>query len=160
MPCTHTHRKRAKRKYAKVFTMVTSRWWKFEWCFCFLYTFCISFLLLFFLFYYILSIMIYPPFTLFHLHPLLPQQSPHCWPRPWVLFPFCSIPPPPNLHILLSMSLSQCCLLVQLAPHMTEIITNTYRLHNFTDSCGCVVVSHCGFNLHFSWWLIEYFFIV
>ena len=29
------------------------------------------------------------PFT-----PLSPQQSPHCRPCPWVLSPFCSIPPP------------------------------------------------------------------
>ena len=34
------------------------------------------------------------PFT--SLIPPTPQQSPHCCPCPWVLFPFCSVPPPLN----------------------------------------------------------------
>ena len=63
------------------------------------------------------------------ISPPLPQQSLHCCPCPWLLFPFCSIPPPPN-H-----SPSSCHLLsiyesvsvlpvssVHLIPHMTEII--------------------------------------
>ena len=49
-----------------------------------------------FLFYCIFSITIYPSCILFL------WQSPHYYPCPWVLFPFCSIPPPPNLP-------TQCC---------------------------------------------------
>ena len=37
------------------------------------------------------------PFSLLIL--LFPLQSPHCCPCPWVLFPFGSAPPPPNLPI-------------------------------------------------------------
>ena len=40
----------------------------------------------------------------YHLVPLYshPQQSPHCFLCPWVLFPFCPIPPVPNLPPTLS----------------------------------------------------------
>ena len=37
------------------------------------------------------------PFSPLTLPPL--QQSPHCCPCPWVPFPFCSVPPLPNLSL-------------------------------------------------------------
>ena len=54
--------------------------------------------LIFFYFYWIFFITIVSPYT-------APQQSPHCYPYPWVLFPFCSIPlpshiPPPAVILL------------------------------------------------------------
>ena len=65
-----------------------------------------------------------------------PPQSLHCCPRPWVLFPFCSIPPlpncyhppPPPLSCYSALYLWVClyfCLLVWFVyslPHMSEII--------------------------------------
>ena len=72
-------------------------------------------------------IVIYSPYT-----SLSPPQSPHRCPCPWVLLPFCLVPPPltsplhrPIAVSLLSMSLSPLCLLVQFVhqiPHMNEII--------------------------------------
>ena len=46
------------------------------------------------LFIFIFSFLLY--FFRYHLVPLypFPQQSPHCCPCSWVLFPFCSIRPP------------------------------------------------------------------
>ena len=46
-----------------------------------------------FYFYCIFPITIYSPYTPF------PLQSPHCCPCPWVLFPFCSVPPAPLLLV-------------------------------------------------------------
>ena len=76
--------------------------------------------------YCIFSITIYSPY------PSSPQQSPHCCPCPWVLFPFFlnpSTPHLPPLHSLSScspsMSLSPCSLLVQFVhqiPYMSEIV--------------------------------------
>ena len=63
--------------------------------------------------------------------PSSPQQSPHYCPCPWVLFPFCSIPPFPHLFPQLavicspSMSLYPFCTLIQFVnwiPHLSEVI--------------------------------------
>ena len=43
---------------------------------------------------------IFTHFCLILLYPPLPLQSPYCC--PWVLFPFCSFPPPSTLHLHLS----------------------------------------------------------
>ena len=50
----------------------------------------------------------------YHLVPLYhPPRSPQCCPRPWVLYPFCSIPPPLSLAgVLLSIHESVSILLV------------------------------------------------
>ena len=53
------------------------------------------------------------PLPFIPLTPYLPPQSPHCFPCPWVYFPFCSISLMPRVVSLLSMSLSLFHLLIQ-----------------------------------------------
>ena len=47
------------------------------------------------------------PITIYTPYNPSPQQSPHWCPCPWVLFPFCSIPPPPNF-LTVTCQLSFC----------------------------------------------------
>ena len=88
----------------------------------FLFCFVLSFYVIFIIFF---------PLPLSPLIPPSPQKSPHCCPCPWVLLPFCSIPPSPHflppLAVICSpsMSLPLFCLLVQFIHsilHMSEII--------------------------------------
>ena len=79
-----------------------------------------SFKCSFLYFYFLIHFFNYKIFIIYFplpFNPLIrpsPQQSPHCWPCPQVLFPFCSVPPPspfPPLAVIWSpsMSLSLFC---------------------------------------------------
>ena len=77
------------------------------------------------------SITIYPPYS--------PLQSPHGCSCPWVCFPFCLMPPPPNSappQLLSScspsMSLTLFCLLVQFVHHISHVCEITWYL-SFSD---------------------------
>ena len=56
-------------------------------------------------FYFLFNLYCIFPITTQSPYILLPQQSAHCCPHPWALFPFCSIPParnhpPTSCHLL------------------------------------------------------------
>ena len=73
-----------------------------------------------FFFFFLVYLLYFFPLSFTPLIALSPLQSPHCCPCPWVLFPST---PPPVVIIILSMSLSVFCLLVQFVhqiPHMSE----------------------------------------
>ena len=96
-------------KHKNLVKIVLSTWQTaslsfFSWLKCNLFFFSLFFSFILF-FYHIIFIIFFPlPFS--PLIPPSPQQSPLCCLRPWVLFPFCSIPPypkfptPPSCHLL------------------------------------------------------------